>query len=380
MPQRKKDRAGDGFHTFFLDEQEVQGRGAPFITEMAASMWEDMSPDERCVYEEQTRNKEQNLSHVHFRNEFRPWRRYCAWLERLLNRADRQIRMTQEIEETVRALKHQNSLKTHLFHLVHVSYYCKDRSGRYLGCEIALAEFSFVDGVRKTFHAFINPGQIPLGCASLATKRATETHLLPLPPDGFESESEHQEILSNIRVFLMGEDGDETNLPSLYASPGNIEAVESVLYQLNERPGQHMNAGRDSFRVHSVCKLFHELRNASMGVPSDVILPPNFLDERDLIENDLKYAEGISCDFHEELQAMRYCSLWHVQSWIFLIMDKCLEPLAIEITPEKHRSFSTYLTKRARAKHVIRFCNPARPLRRPRDPIKVNLMRAVSKQ
>jgi hypothetical protein len=58
--------------------------------------------------------------------------------------------MTQEIEETVRALKLQNSLKTHAFHLVHVSYYCKDRSGRYRGCEIALAELSFVDSVKKT--------------------------------------------------------------------------------------------------------------------------------------------------------------------------------------------------------------------------------------
>jgi hypothetical protein len=66
--------------------------------------------------------------------------------------------MTQETEESVRALEHQNSLKSHLFHLVHVNYYCKHRSG----CEAVLAEFSFVDGVRKTYHAFINPGQILL--------------------------------------------------------------------------------------------------------------------------------------------------------------------------------------------------------------------------
>jgi hypothetical protein len=44
-----------------------------------------------------------------------------------------------------------------------------------------------------------------------------------------------------------------------------------------------MNAGRDSFRVYSVCKLFHELWIASMDVPSAVILPPNFLAEDELI-------------------------------------------------------------------------------------------------
>jgi hypothetical protein len=81
----------------------------------------------------------------------------------VLNRAKRQIRMTQEIEETVRTLERRNSLKTQPFHLVHVSYYYKHGSGRYLECEIALTEFSFVDGVRKTYNAFINPGEIPVG-------------------------------------------------------------------------------------------------------------------------------------------------------------------------------------------------------------------------
>jgi protein maelstrom len=257
--------------------------------------------------------------------------------------------MSQEIEETVSALKHQNSLKTHPFLLVHINYYCKHGSGRYLGCEIALAEFSFVDVVRKTYHAFINPGEIPVGYAFLATKRATETHLILLPPDGFGSESDHLEILNNIRLFLMGEDGDETKLPPLYTRPGDIDAVESVLWQLRESAGPCINAGRDSFRKYSVCKLFHELRNASMGVPSAVILPPNFLAEHELINESLQYTEGISCHFHDELEAMRHCSLSYVQRWSFWIMIECCGPLAIEMIPGKHYDFSTYLAKRARA-------------------------------
>jgi hypothetical protein len=128
----------------------------------------------------------------------------------VLNRASRQNRVAQ-----VRALKHENSLKPVPFHLGHVNYYCQHGSGRYLGCEIALTEFSFVDGVRKTYHAFINPGEIPVGYAFLPTKRATETHLIPLPPVGFGIESDHQEIF-HVRLFLMGEDGDETKLPPLY--------------------------------------------------------------------------------------------------------------------------------------------------------------------
>ncbi|XP_033608862.1 protein maelstrom homolog [Cryptotermes secundus] len=266
--------------------------------------------------------------------------------------------MTQEIEETVRVLKHQNSLKTHLFHLVHVNYYCKDSSGRYLGCEIALAEFSFVDGVRKSLHTFINPNQIPLGYAYLETKPATGIHLIALPADDFGSESDHLEMLGNIRLFLMGEDGDKTNLLHLYMRPGDIKAVESVLWQLNERPGLHMNAGRDSFCIYSVCKLFHKLQNTSMGVPSEVILPSSFLDEHDLINDTPEFVEGISCFFHEELEAMRYCSLSHMERWSFLIMEECCGLLAIEIVSGKHCDLSTYLTKRARVVYLIWCWNP----------------------
>jgi hypothetical protein len=155
----------------------------------------------------------------------------------VLNRANGKLRMAQEIEEAVRALESRDSLKSHPFQMAHVSYYCKHSSGRYLGCEIALVEFSFVDGIRKTYHAYINPGEIPIGYSFLAMERAPETHLFPLLPDGFGSKSAYPEILNNnIRLFLMGEE-----LPPLYRRPGDIDAVESVLWQLN--------AGRDSFHV-----------------------------------------------------------------------------------------------------------------------------------
>jgi hypothetical protein len=41
-----------------------------------------------------------------------------------------------------------------------------------------------------------------------------------------------------------------------------------------------------------------------MGFPSEVILPPNFLEEHVLINQGLEFTEGISCDFHEELETI----------------------------------------------------------------------------
>jgi hypothetical protein len=90
---------------------------------------------------------------------------------------------------------------------------------------MAFAQFSFVDGDRNIYHAFIILGEILVGYAFLATKHATGTHLIPLPPDGFASESFHLDILNNIILFLMGEGGDETKLPPLYSRPVDIDAV-----------------------------------------------------------------------------------------------------------------------------------------------------------
>jgi protein maelstrom len=156
-------------------------------------------------------------------------------------------------------------------------------------------------------------GEIPVGYTFLATKRAAETRHIPLPPDGFGSESDHLEILSNIRLFLMGEDGDKTKLPPLYTRPGDVDAVEIVLWKLHKRSRPHRNAGGNTFRVYSLSKLFHELRNASLDIPSAVILRPNFLAEDELINAALEFTEGISCDFHEKAEAARRCNLSHVK-------------------------------------------------------------------
>jgi hypothetical protein len=81
-------------HFFFQDvSKKVEERGDAFISEM--------TPDERCVYEEQAQKDKQNVHQLVFKNKHCPWRRHCAQNERVPNLAKRQMRMTQEIEERV---------------------------------------------------------------------------------------------------------------------------------------------------------------------------------------------------------------------------------------------------------------------------------------
>jgi hypothetical protein len=97
MPQTTKERSKeDVFHFFCQDVKDVvQERGDAFIREMAAWLWERMKPEERCVYKEEARNKEQNLPQLEFKNKRRPRRRYCTRNERVLKRTETQMRMNQ---------------------------------------------------------------------------------------------------------------------------------------------------------------------------------------------------------------------------------------------------------------------------------------------
>jgi hypothetical protein len=144
-------------------------------------------------------------------------------------------------------------------------------------------------------------------------KHSAQTHRIPLPPDSFRRVSDHVEIFSNIKSFVKGED-DETRLPPLCARLGDIEAVESVLRLLQDGSVARKDAGRDIIRVYSASRLFHELRNKSMFISREEIVHPNFLDKRQLIDDSLPLALGISCDFHET-GAMEYCSLSYVHVW-----------------------------------------------------------------
>jgi hypothetical protein len=265
------------------------------------------------------------------------------------------MRMDQEIEETVRELKRRNSLKTHPFHLAHVNYYCKYGSGRYLECEIALVEFSFVEGIRKTFHTLIYPGDFPLGYASEATEHARKTHCMPLPTDGFGREASHPEVLSNIKSFLVGANGDETHLPPLCTRPCDIDPVESVLWHMDGRSQPRRNAGKHLFRVYSVSKLFHEFRNATLGIPSAVILHPNFLAEHVLIHGALEFTHEISCHFHEMVDAMQHCSLSYVQHWSFLIKERVLWVPENRYDPRKALRFKQPFGQRSRVPGLVGF-------------------------
>jgi hypothetical protein len=106
MTQIMQENMEVAFYFFLLDiMQKVQERGSAFISEMAASVWEHIQPDERWVYENQAQNRERNLCQVDVKNKLKPTRRCHARNWRAPKSASKQMRKDGEIEETVRVLQ-----------------------------------------------------------------------------------------------------------------------------------------------------------------------------------------------------------------------------------------------------------------------------------
>jgi hypothetical protein len=305
-------------------------------SQMAASISENMSSRDRLKHEKLARKKNKDMCEEECKRTKNPPSRHVQ-----KNNTDergkkevckRQERLTQEVERTVRSLDRRTSLKTYRFHIVHMNYYCQMTNGAYSPCEIALAEFSLVDGITKTYHTLINPGHIPFGYTFDAHIHTAETHRIPLPPENLCGESNHLKILTNIKLFLMGDNRDKSNLPPIYAQTSDIDAVESILGMLNKAVSP---AEKGTFRVISLSKLFYELRNASMGIVT-ADLPVDFTAEGDLQNDIFDFTAGISCPFHEQTDARKYCSLSCVQRWSFVIMNSCCRNLKIDMIPCRH--------------------------------------------
>ncbi|KAJ9583312.1 hypothetical protein L9F63_022329 [Diploptera punctata] len=241
-----------------------------------------------------------------------------------------------EIKETIHPLNCV-SLATYTFHVIHVNYYY------FLGsvlipCEVAIAEFSIMDGVRKVFHTLINPGELPLGVAFDAECHSANSHQIPLPPSELICESNYTKIQEDIKKFMM----IKNFMPPLYThSEDNFAAVKTFLQNLYESNCDFQQ--EDEFRVYPLPNLFYELKNACTGGKN----LENF--SFDYAKNELEkdiflYTKGISCTFHEQTEAIEHCSLSRVQRWSYTVVGSCCRDLGIEILPKKHFPEHTHIS------------------------------------
>ncbi|KAK7872448.1 hypothetical protein R5R35_014245 [Gryllus longicercus] len=328
MPPKKKKQAKNAFYYFlveFKEEAVRNGRNVDSIAfeEEADREWRNLSHSKRLHYEEIALEKRKKMDSLE--NKFTTTGVSYAQLQREERERIRQEEMMiHEIESTVRSLTGR-TLKTKVFHFIHVNTYCRLLDGHFLPCEIGIAKFTFENGVKDCYHAIIRLECMPTGYFLECQKHSEETHQIPLPPENSLGEWDSEKILVEIEAFL----AENGVYPPVYTLQSNIEAAQDTLTTFA--------SGKDTFRVYPIAKLLFELRNACANEAGGVGFPVLSLAEREFEKDFFNLSPGISCFYHEGMDACQYCSLSIVKRWCFLFASLGCPDLGVALKPGSHK-------------------------------------------
>lgn len=156
-------------------------------------------------------------------------------------------------------------------------------------------------------------------------------HRLPPPPDALGEQS-YEKVYTGILDVLgvrsgqIFEKGDERR-PYVFTRKQDTDMIESILDQLSNQQWTQI------FDVFELELLFNILKN-KVDFESE---PLRITVTNAFIEQDRYDATpNISCDFHENEDATRHCSLSYVRRWFYLFADHICEKIGVRLVSGKH--------------------------------------------
>lgn len=216
------------------------------------------------------------------------------------------------------------------------NYFYRTHKLVYVPAEIAVCKFSIEKGLLKSYHTFINPGFIQTGYAFEAKDRSERIHRLPTPPEAM-GETKYDKIFSSI-LDILGIGPNDTypkedeRRPMVFTRKADIPMMESILDELSID-----RLWRDRFDLFELETLFNELKNVAdydLDNPQNKI--PMAVSSYYIEQDRFDLTPGISCDFHEDADASKICSLSYTRRWFYIIADHVAKKLNVEMGVGTH--------------------------------------------
>ncbi|KAJ8681339.1 hypothetical protein QAD02_017126 [Eretmocerus hayati] len=237
------------------------------------------------------------------------------------------------VSDLIKSAEKSNSVQDLKFHIVHVNYsYCRIRENmsepEYYPAELAIAEFSLLSGVTRTYHKLIR-SVIHTGYAAMATEHSGNTHQIPRDL----GESDYQLIWTEICEFLMkGSVGGK--LPPLYTVYSNELAknpAESILGLLS------LDFPEKSVKLYSLEELYLTLHNSILRKNPVADLYDYATASLKMKQDPFDYKRSIMCEYHQTVsEAGNHCSKSTVQRWAFVICVDCCPLYNIDFVAGQH--------------------------------------------
>ena len=158
------------------------------------------------------------------------------------------------------------------------------------------------------------------GMTSTAMTHADKTHRLPLPPncDGVKEMEKLFEIILNFVGHV------DNRCPIMFTGSGQVsEEMNST--KLTMKKIWRATFGNDvpfGFRIYSLDLFFYKLKERRTEVQNKLNKTnkkgfASVFSAKDLLDRDLYEYAGIGCEFHEEVDASKYCCQSIVRRWVY---------------------------------------------------------------
>ncbi|GFS22187.1 protein maelstrom homolog [Elysia marginata] len=211
----------NGFYMFMLEEQKkikAQTKRAPSMHEMPSMCrdpWKSLSAAEKAHYDnlakhEKARQRGGSSNKDMYRKDNQ--RQIIAY--RKDAKVEKEKRRRHETETMMKSWRDEDSLDQ-VFHVIDFQVMYDVRAeDHHLPVELGMVAFNLRDGIQKSFHTFIDPGEIPQGNKLLAFKHSENTHKIPVDFD--QGDKNYEGIWSKINSFLQSDATKSEDIPPLF--------------------------------------------------------------------------------------------------------------------------------------------------------------------
>uniref|UniRef100_A0A182Q4Y0 HMG box domain-containing protein n=1 Tax=Anopheles farauti TaxID=69004 RepID=A0A182Q4Y0_9DIPT len=320
----------NAFFYFMIDyKKKEESKGRSFrslaeVTPLAGAIWSNMNTNQRAPYVQQAKTGGKNSEvQEKLTNLGIPFSQIDAEKREKESKDARLKTLTIELVE--KAVNNQ-ALDTQNFYFISFAYFCLTANG-YVPAELGVVRYSLGSGVKDKLHMHINPGPLPLGMAFEAQNHADEDHQLPIPPNAM-GETDYDKIATALLSFLL-QDG---KMPLLFTDRDDVGKVENMLIDI-----LGVNAEGMRLYVCPIAELFFQLKKrAQQNLLEQSGFPSVHIAQQIITKDVYDYTKGISCEYHDHRDNVKYCALSRCIRWAYVISDNCCGDMCIQMEPGKH--------------------------------------------
>ncbi|RUS83926.1 hypothetical protein EGW08_008340 [Elysia chlorotica] len=327
MPNKNTPNA---FYMFMLDEQKkikAQTKRAPTMHELPAmcrDTWKNLSAAEKAYYDNLAKQEKARQRGGSDKDKYRKDNQRQIIAYRRDPVAEKEKRRRHETDMMQKSWTDKDLLGI-VFHVIDFQVMYDERhEDHHLPLELGMTAFTLRDGLRKSLHFFINPGEVPQGNKHLAFKHSENTHKIPM--DFEQGDKNIRNIWRKINDFVKGDGPEDDEIPPLYCLSDNTEVVEGCLDFL------YMSADVDE------PNLLHKVYCMEDLVTS-LIMKSGTTDKRPVLsqvndalrQNIWDFTSSIRCAYHDEIDCS-YCSMSIVKRHSFAVFDMLTGVLGFALT------------------------------------------------